>query len=477
MLKNLLVFLRAQLGWLIALALVALAVSGYLAYRRYQAEQARQAALASLQTEVIARGDIVSKVSATGSLLPEQQVSLFFVAPGVVAEVRVTDGDAVKKGQTLARLDDRDRLLAVRQAEDALAIAELNRKQLLAGPSEADIAVAKANLRSAAAAAADLAHAVPQQEIDIAQIKYDNAQAAYKEVADKYNGLAQFALDNPRFAPPQSTLDILRMNMESAYFASEIARLQVAQLQNGADKGALSVAYARIAQAKAALDQLLAPPPEWQIAQADLAVEQAKLALEQARLQAARAALVAPFDGVVSAVNVKAGEPASTLAPALILLDRRHYHLDVSVDEADVAKLAVGQPASVAADALPGVTLTGTVERIAPTATVAGGVVNYAVRIVLAPTDAALRVGMSATADIVVAQAEGVLLVPNWAIRRDRRTGQAYASLRVGGELVEVEIETGLRGEAYTEVTRGVKEGDVAAISTAREQLDLFGGP
>ena len=476
MMKGIFVFLRARLGWLIALAVVALAVGGYVYYQRYQAEQARQQALASLRTEVIARGDIVSKVSATGSLLPEQQVNLFFILPGTVAEVLVAGGDTVTQGQVLARLDDGDLQLAVRQAEDALTIAGLNRKKLLAGPGEGDIAVAKANLRSANAAAANIAQGVAEQEVDVAQLKYDSAQAMVQQTADQYNSLVQFAKDHPQFAPSSATLDSLKASLESAYYGSEIARLQVQQLENGADKGSLSVAYARIAQAKAALDQVLAPPTQLQIEQADLVVEKAKLALEQAKQRAARAELAAPFGGVIAAVNAKVGEPAGSTAPAFVLLDLSRFHLDVSVDEVDVAKLALGQAVSVTTDALPDVSLSGTVDRIAPTATVVGGVVNYAVRIVLDPSDAALRAGMSATAEIVVAEVQDVLLVPNWAIRRDRRTGQVYASLKVGEQLKEVEIKTGLRGEAYTEVISGVQAGDVAAVSTAREQINLFGG-
>jgi HlyD family secretion protein len=146
------------------------------------------------------------------------------------------------------------------------------------------------------------------------------------------------------------------------------------------------------------------------------------------------------------------------------------------VDEVDVAQLAVGQPVTVTLDALPGRLFSGQVARLAPSASPAGGLVNYTVRLSLDETDEALRVGMSATAQIVVAEARGVVLVPNWAIRRDRRTGQAYASLRSGDGLVEVPITTGLRGEQYTEVIEGVRPGDVAAVSTEREILDLFGG-
>jgi HlyD family secretion protein len=178
----------------------------------------------------------------------------------------------------------------------------------------------------------------------------------------------------------------------------------------------------------------------------------------------------------VAVVNARAGEPAGTGAPAIVLIDVSHFHLDVAVDEVDVALLQVDQVATLTVDALPGLVLGGKVDRIAPTANPTGGVVNYTVRIVLDPADAPLRAGMSATADIVVAEARDVVLVPNWAIRRDRQTGQAYASLKIGERLTEAHITTGLRGETHTEVSSGVNVGDLAAVSTAREQIDLFGG-
>jgi HlyD family secretion protein len=473
--KRILSYLRARLGWILFSVFVGLAIGGYVIYRQIQAEQARQQSLAALRAEVIGYGDIVSIVGATGAILPEQQVNLFFQAPGTVKAVLVASGDEVKAGQVLAQLDDTDLRLAVQQAADALTVAELNRQKLLAGPSASDIAVAKANLRAANANAYDLSKGAPQQEIDIAQLQYDNQFDAYQKISDQYNSAVQFAQDYPQFALPQEALDRLKANVEAAFYSAEIARLQVEQLKDSADQGALSVAYAQIVQAQVVLSQTLAPPTDLQIALADLAVEQARTALDLAELRLSRAQLTAPFDGVAAVVNIKAGEAAGT-APALVLIDTTQFHLDVTVDEVDVAQLAVGQGVSITVDALPEVTLSGKVDRLAPTAVGASGVVNYAVRLVIDSTDAPLRAGMSATAAITVAEARDVVLVPNWAIRRDRRTGQAYASLKVGDELTEVPIETGLRGEAYTEVLKGVRAGNVAAISTERERLDLFGG-
>ncbi len=469
-------FVRARLGWLLALIILGAVAAGAAWLWRWRAAQAGQQQAAALRTEVIGRGDLVAAVSATGSIQPERQTNLFFQAAGTVAEVRVESGDRVEAGQLLARLDATPLELAVRQAEDALAVARLNRDKLRAGPAEADIEVARANLRSANARAGDVAGGGSEQEVAIAQIKYDNLYADFKKLNDDYNYIVQYGLDHPQFAAPQETLDALKLNMESAYYTAEIARLQLELAKQGAGKGQTSVAYAQIAQARAVLSQTLAGPPAVQVDQAELAVEQAQTALESAHLRLARARLIAPHAGVVAAVGVRAGEPSTGEGPAVVLLDDSQFHLDVAVDEVDMARLALGQPVTISIEALPAVRLSGRVDAIAPTATNATGLVTYSVRLVLDPTREPLRAGMSATADIVVDVVHGAVLVPNWAIRRDRRTGQAYASLQVAGGVQEVPITTGLRGEAYTVALSGAQAGDVAAISTARDTLDFLNG-
>jgi HlyD family secretion protein len=473
--KTLTKYLRA--AWVVALVLgvLALGVGGYWFYQQQQAQQQQAAQAAQIRAEVIGRGNLTSKVSATGSILPNAQANLFFLTPGTVANVLVSNGDTVKAGQVLARLEATALQLAVSQATDALNIAKLNRAKLLAGPTEADIAVAKANLRSANAQLADLIVKDDDPDVKIAQLRYDSAYADYQSIADRYNALVQFAKDYPMFAPAQDTLDSLKTSMELAYYNAEVARLQVVQTKQGAGRGQLSVGYAQIAQAQAVLSQTLAAPSPLQIDRADLAIAQAETALAAAQLRLDHAELRAPFDGIVAIVNLKVGEPSSTGAnPPMVLIDTSEFHLDVTVDEVDIAQLRLGQPVSVTLDALPEVVLNGQVDRLAPTGHVAGGLVTYVVRLVLAPTAAPLRAGMSATAEIVVAEVRDVILVPNWAIRRDRRTGQAYVSLKVGDELQERPIETGRRGDSYTEVTSGISVGDVAAVSTSGNTLDFL---
>src|SRR5688572_21440412 len=104
---------RAALPWLVLAVIIGVGVVGYQVYQQRTAAAAQAAALAALRTETVARGDISARVSATGSILPERQTSLFFLTPGTVAEVLVESGAVVEAGQVLARLDATQQRLAL----------------------------------------------------------------------------------------------------------------------------------------------------------------------------------------------------------------------------------------------------------------------------------------------------------------------------------------------------------------------------
>jgi HlyD family secretion protein len=159
-------------------------------------------------------------------------------------------------------------------------------------------------------------------------------------------------------------------------------------------------------------------------------------------------------------------------------VDDSVFHIDVEVDEVDIGQVEVGQSAFIELDALPGQGLTGSVTSISPIAAAeAGDVVSYIVRVDLDPAEVPLRSGMTATVDIVVEELEGVLRIPNWAIRIDRRTGDTYVNIQgPDGGLVEVDVELGLRGDAYSQVVSGLEKGQEVLVSLEREELSLFGG-
>ena len=400
-------------------------------------------------------------------------MNLNFATTGTVAEVSVEMGDKVKKGQVLARLDTTNLELAVAQAEQTYVLQQANLEQLKTGPSESEIKAAKAAITSANAA-----YTAAKQQTDAQPDSLVIAQSNLDKVKEHLR-VAQWAYDNmlntwflKDYAPNSPQAEALQNAQTDYNVALADYNLKKAQINSSS----LSAAYAQVAQAQANLAKLEAGPSEAQLKAAQAQVEQARISLEIAKTNLEKATLKAPLAGVVAAVNLKLGESAGGGQAAFVLVDNSLFHIDVTVDEVDVARIAIGQPLKVTLDALPGQAINGKVDQIAPTATVNGGVVSYAVRLVLDSTDAPLRAGMSATADIVVDRATNVVLIPNWAIRRDRDTGEVLASVLKDGKPVEVPVTLGLRNETFSEVKDGVNAGDTVAVSTLREQLSFFGG-
>jgi HlyD family secretion protein len=152
--------------------------------------------------------------------------------------------------------------------------------------------------------------------------------------------------------------------------------------------------------------------------------------------------------------------------PVITLVDVLQIHVDVLVDEVDVGKVREGQPVSLSLDSFPDEELTGRVDFIAPAPTNDSGLISYKVTIGLEPNDLAVRVGMTANADIVTREEQGTLVVPNRAIEVDRDSGQYYVAKLVDGVPARTEIELGLRGETHSQVVSGLEDGDEFAIMT-----------
>jgi HlyD family secretion protein len=156
-----------------------------------------------------------------------------------------------------------------------------------------------------------------------------------------------------------------------------------------------------------------------QSAEAD--VISAEAALEQAKLSLSKATIVSPIDGIVLSRDVDTGATvaASLEAPTLFTLagDLRQMELQVSIDEADVGQVVVGQEATFTVDAFPDQRFPAKITSIRYAAETVSDVVTYKGILSVANDDLLLRQGMTATADIVVEKVTGALLIPNAALR------------------------------------------------------------
>jgi len=429
--------------------------------------QGAQSVAAPDETDTVRveRKTLVASISASGSVSPKAQVALNFGMPGTVSEVLVVEGQPVRTGAALARLDSTELDLAVRQAEQALVMQQIAADQVKS-PRKGEVDAARAALASAQASLG----AVLQP--DAAQVDIARRQA---DVAHESRYQVQLRWEQVKDAPVGGMgRDLLQSQYAQAVLQSEIADLQYELVARGGSEAQIATARAQVAQAQSALDRLLGDDRALRLAEAQR--QQAEINLELARARQANATLTAPFDGVVSEVNVVPGQAAAGgLQPAMVLADLSEYHIEVGVDEIDVGRLAEGQNVHVAVDALPGAPITGVVERIAPTATESAGVVSYVVRVALDATDEPIRAGMSAIVDIITDARDGVLVVPNRFIRIDRGTGRSYVNVRRGEQVEEIEIVTGLRNDSESEVLQGLSEGDELIIMPSTLRLP-FGG-
>ena len=450
----------------IIIAVVILAGLGAGGWFVWQQQQRQAAAQVEIRQASVERGTILSVVSATGPLAAESQVAAGLVP---VTRVNVTLGDVVQAGDVLAELDQTDLAATVRQAEQSLRAAELTLAQLTAPPRPEDLAVAEANLRLARAQVFQASQGTSQQQVEIARLNQVLAQQSLDQLNQRMEDLVELG----RYSEKQALEGQQKQLIENA----RVAEQRYLQAKEPASPGRAGSALASVEQAEAALEQLKRGPRAEDRRIAELQVEQAQAGLEQARNNLRDAQLIAPFTGVVAAVNIRAGEPAAGALPAIILVDTSLFHVDVAVDEVDIARIAPGQAVTVTLDALPNEAFRGVVDRIAPQASVTAGVVSYPVRVVLQSDDPRLRSGMTATAEIIVQEVRDVILAPNWAIRRDRTTGQAFASVLRAGQVQEVPVKLGLRNDAFSEVTEGLAVGDTLAIQVERQPLSIFGGP
>lgn len=203
-------------------------------------------------------------------------------------------------------------------------------------------------------------------------------------------------------------------------------------------------------------------------------VQQSEAGVEVARANLTRTVLRAPFDGVVARLNGEVGEfttpspPGIPTPPVIDLIDDRCLYVTAPIDEVDVALVRVGQPATIAIEALPGRRFPARVRRVAPyVVDVEKQARTVDVEVELAnPADKnALLVGYSADVEIILEAHENVVRVPTQALRE----GNRVLLYNAAGILEERRLDLGIANWAYTEVRSGLGQGEKVALSVERQ--------
>jgi len=437
-------------------------------------------AQSSLREASITRGDLRETVSATGPVNALHRSDMSFLLPGPVGEIDVTSGQHVHAGDTVMALDTSSYRLDLTSAQLALEAQQIAYNQLVQPPDKFDVAAARAAVARSADQLAQIKEAPNEDRVRLAQqnleLQRDNLYKV-QLARDQVKFLVTHRAFN-RQGLTQEDLDNANRDVASTELAIQIADQELIDAQQGATTNDVAGAQATLAQSLATLNRLLEGPSASDLALVNVQIQQSQLAVQSAASNLDNAVLKAPFDGVVGKVDYVQGENAVPGQTALTLLDESSFHVDVLIDEVDIAKVKEGQLAFVRLDAYPDQQISGHVVSVAPDSVTSNGVVSYQVRVDLDKTDLTLHDGMTATVDIVVSELTGILLIPNWAVRFDRQTGLAYVNiLEPDNSVQEVRIDIGERGESSSEVRGGVKEGDVVVVSSDSGSLLDSGTP
>jgi HlyD family secretion protein len=423
-----------------------------------------------VQTTTVQRGSIVSTVSASGNVSAPNQVAASFETStldisGRVAKVNVKVGDTVKKGDVLMEVDVTKLNLALQTAQSSLASAQVSYNQTKADLQFA-LRTAQANFDNAKAslAAAQATNAQNPNSIIVAKASLDSATVTLQKAQADYDTIAWRG--DVGMTTQAATLQSATIAYQSALASYKIAAAKIGDSDLKSAQTSYSNAQVSLEQAQKNLDTKLAT------AQASL--DNAKLDVQQAQSNLDNAKLFAPYDGVVSAVNYGVGDRAS--ATAVTIVDLSLLQVKVSVAEVDIAKIKIGQPASMTLDALTGKTYNAKVIAISPVATVTQGVVNYTVILEITDSDGAIKPGMTATLTLEVDRKDNVLILPTRAVRT--QGNQKLVTVQYKGQSIQTQVTTGQSNETSIEITSGLQQGDVVVLNqtTTRSTNNIPGG-
>jgi HlyD family secretion protein len=335
-------------------ALLAIVVAGVAAFRYFAAPAAPS--------------DVI-EVSGNIEL---DQIPVAFKVSGRLIERAAGEGDSVKKGMVVARLDQ-DQLRQHRQEQEAqlrateavLAQAEttleLQRQSL-----KADLEVRGAELRTAEARLKDMRQGARPQEVQEAASAVDGAQAEVDRAGLDYER-AQRLQKNDDI--PRSQLEAARARLQSAQAVLKQAQERLALVKAGTRPDAIEGGEAQLAGAQAALKlgavnelQVVRSEQELTVRKADIERVKAQISVTDTQLKETEA--LAPLDGVVLVKSAEVGEVLAPGSPVMTIGDLEHPWLRAYIGERDLGRVKIGSKAKVVTDAFPDKAYDGTVSFI-----------------------------------------------------------------------------------------------------------------
>jgi HlyD family secretion protein len=354
----------------------------------------------------VERGDLVKSVVATGKVEPITKVEIKSKASGIVKKLYIEAGDQVKSGQVLAELDRVEMEAQVRQSEAQLQSAEATWHS-----SEADLARSKVDAEGV--------------DVPMLQRAYERASSMAKQGI-----VSKAALDDAE---------------KSYVLATNKQHLAQAQVL---------VNVAKVAQARAD-------------------VKRAEATLSQLREQLSYTTIVAPIDGIVLSRDVEIGDAVSSIlvmgsSATLVMTigDTREVYVKGKVDESDIGKVYLGQPARIRVESLKDKTFLGDVTKISPMGVEKDNVTTFEVRVSINNPGGELKAMMTANAEMILEEHKNVLNVQESSLIYDQNKSASVELPDVKSKdgKRKVAVRAGISNGVKTEILSGLNEGQQVVL-------------
>jgi HlyD family secretion protein len=354
----------------------------------------------------VEKGDLAKSVVATGKVEPITKVEIKSKASGIVKKLYVDAGDKVKRGQLLAELDKEEIEARVAQARAQLEASDASLKG-----TEADWQRAKVDAEG--------------PDVPLLKRAYERAAGMAKE------GVVSV-----------SALDDAQKNYEMALNKQNVSKAQ------------LTVLKAKIGQSQAQ-------------------VMQDRANLKQLEEQLGYTTIASPIDGIVLSRDVERGDAVSSIlvlgsSATLIMTlgDTSEVYVKGKVDESDIGKVYLGQPARIKVESFKDKTFSGKVTKISPMGVEKDNVTTFEVRVSINNPGGELKAAMTANAEIILDEHKGVLQIPEGAIiyDKDKKASVEVPDPKGKEGKKKLAVNIGISNGAKTEVLSGLKEGDQVVL-------------
>lgn len=359
-----------------------------------------------VEIQIVKRGSIRETLSISGNIKSENEISVVAKVGGRAKDIYLQEGDLVKKGQLLIKLEDEEiqsQLSQVRAAYN-LARTQLQLAQTGARPQE------KKQAESA---------------VDMAKAGRDMAEASYLRMKNLYE-----------------TKAISRQQFEQVETQYKVA---VAQLEGALQQQSVVNEGARKENKEAA---------EAQVAQAKAAVEYVETMLKNT-------SIFAPADGVIFMKMIDKGEMASPGYPLLILVDNNNLYLEAQIGEKDFEKVKINQAIKFQVDAIPSRTFSGKVIKVNPVITEFSR--SFKLKIRIEDNDKSIKSGMFARGEVITREKKEAVIVPMECIKK---VGEKNIVFTIENERAKKnEIKIGIINDTMVEVLEGIREGEEIIVA------------